>query len=74
MTVRNSGVRQKSSLHRFASFLPKDDERSIFLFLLFAPDTLCGESGFFTVYDTHNGGRQETGYIASGGFGVEDWN
>lgn len=75
MTVINSGVTQKSSLRRFASFLPEDGERNIFFFflllLVFAPDTDCGESVFFTVYDTRNGGGQARGCRASGGFGVK---
>lgn len=74
MTVINSGVTQKSSLQRFALFLPKDGERNIFFFfllLVFAPDTDCGESVFFTVYDTRNGGGQARGCRASGGFGVK---
>lgn len=62
----NSGVTQKSSLQRFALFLPKDGERNILFFfflllLVFAPDTDCGESVFFTVYDTRNGGGQAEG-------------
>lgn len=73
MTVINSGVKQKSSLRRFAPFLPEDGERNIILFSLhvFAPDTDCGESVFFTVYDTLNGGGQARGCRASGGFGVK---
>lgn len=78
MTVISSGATQKSSLQRFASFLPEDGERNIFLInllLVFAPDTDCGESVFFTVYDTRNGGGQAKGCRASGGFGVkQDWH
>lgn len=72
-TAINSGVKLKSSLERFASFLPKDGENNIFFLLLLvvAPDADCGESVFFTVYDTHNGGGQARGSRASGGFGVE---
>lgn len=43
MAVINSGATRKTSLRRFASFLPEDGERNIFLFL-FAPDTDCGQS------------------------------
>lgn len=82
MTVITSEVTQKSSLQRFASFLPEDGERNIFFFflllLVFAPhppDTDCGKSVFFTVYDTCNGGGQARGCRASGGFGVKkDWD
>lgn len=72
MTVINSGVRQKSSLQRNALFLPKGGERNVFssFLLVFAPDTDCGKSVFFTVYDTHNVGGQASGCRASGGFGV----
>lgn len=76
---KNSGVRQKSSLQRFASCLPKYGEEacsSSSSSSYLPPDTDCGESIFFTVYDTHNGGRQARGYRASGGFGVKkgwDW-
>lgn len=53
-------------------------ERNIFLInllLVFAPDTDCSESVFFTAYDTHNGGGQTKGSRASGGFGVkQDWH
>ncbi|KAK5866212.1 hypothetical protein PBY51_020419 [Eleginops maclovinus] len=58
----NDRDEQKSSLQRVAPFLPEDGERSIILFSLFlrvfAPDTDCGKSVFFTVYDTRNGGGQ----------------
>lgn len=65
-TVINSGATQKSSLQRFASFLHKDGERKkhflINLLLVFAPpDTDCGESVFFTAYDTRNGAGRRKG-------------
>lgn len=64
---------QKSSLQRYAMFLPDDGESNVFFFVLlvFAPDTDCGESHFFTVYDTRNGGGRARGCRASGGFGVK---
>lgn len=67
-------ITQKSSLQRYAMFLPDDGESNVFFFvvlLVFAPDTDCGESDFFTVYDTRNGGGQARGCRASGGFGVK---
>lgn len=52
-------ITQKSSLQRYAMCPPQDGESNATVLLVFAPDTDCGESDFFTVYDTWWGGRRE---------------
>lgn len=64
-----AAITQKSSLRRYAMCLPWDGEINAMVLLVFAPDTDCGESDFFTVYDTCNL-RGWGGCRATGGFRV----